>query len=139
MLLNLNHPNLTRQAKAVLNKLDEQFGCRIKELYEPSCIILFGSYTTGEQDEWSDIDLIIVSNEFERVKWLRRRSTFLREVGFWGSGLHVDPHCKTVAEFNRSAWMITITREAVRTGIPLLDRDNLYADAVQADLIPAYV
>ncbi len=139
MLLNLNHPNLTSQARTVLHKLDEQFDQKIEQLYEPRCIILFGSYVTDQQDEWSDIDLIIVSNEFERVKWLRRRSTFLCEVGFCGSGFNVDPHCKTVAEFNRSARMITITREAVRAGIPLLDRDNLYADAVQADLIPAYV
>ena len=139
MLLNLNHPNLTSEAKAALIGLDKQFGHKIEELYEPRCIILFGSYVTGKQNEWSDIDLIVVSDEFERVKWLRRRSTFLREVGFWGSGISVDPHCKTVAEFNRSARMITITREAVRTGIPLLDRDHLYANVVQADLIPAYV
>ena len=31
--------------------------------------ILFGSYASGEANEWSDIDLALVSNEFEGVRF----------------------------------------------------------------------
>jgi len=31
--------------------------------------ILFGSYASGQANEWSDIDLALVSNEFEGVRF----------------------------------------------------------------------
>lgn len=31
--------------------------------------ILFGSYASGQANEWSDIDLALVSNEFEDVRF----------------------------------------------------------------------
>jgi predicted nucleotidyltransferase len=35
--------------------------------------ILFGSYTKGNYDKWSDIDVALVSDDFEGVRFLDRR------------------------------------------------------------------
>ena len=39
---------------------------RIKEEYQPSKIILFGSYAYGQPDRDSDIDLLIIKDTLER-------------------------------------------------------------------------
>lgn len=38
---------------------------RIK-LYAPERVILFGSWATGEQDEYSDLDLVVIKNTEKR-------------------------------------------------------------------------
>ena len=38
-------------------------GCQIQDA------ILFGSYASGRANQWSDIDLALVSNEFEGVRF----------------------------------------------------------------------
>ena len=35
-------------------------------------LILFGSYSTGKADEWSDIDIALVSDDFEGVRFRDR-------------------------------------------------------------------
>ncbi|MHB1709398.1 MAG: nucleotidyltransferase domain-containing protein [Thermoplasmataceae archaeon] len=39
-------------------------------------LILFGSYSRGDFNLWSDVDLILVSNAFRNVRYLDRRSKF---------------------------------------------------------------
>lgn len=38
----------------------------------PQKIILFGSYVAGNPDEWSDIDLLVISADFEGMELLQR-------------------------------------------------------------------
>jgi len=39
----------------------EKAGIRVKK------IILYGSYASGKPKEWSDIDLIVISNDFKKM------------------------------------------------------------------------
>ena len=39
----------------------EKSGIRVKK------IILYGSYASGKSKEWSDIDLVVISNDFEKM------------------------------------------------------------------------
>ena len=41
---------------------------RVKDVFEPTKIILFGSYARGEATKDSDVDLIIISDKFKQVK-----------------------------------------------------------------------
>lgn len=48
----------------------------IKELVKagihPEEILLFGSYASGTTDAWSDIDLVVISRDFEKIPPLKR-------------------------------------------------------------------
>jgi len=75
----------------------------IKELYAPEQVWLFGSYAYGHPDQWSDLDVLVVSKKFARGNRLARRSKFLVKTGIWRNGeLVVDPLCYTPAEFARA-------------------------------------
>lgn len=41
-----------------------QYADKIKELFNPTAIILYGSYASGTQTENSDIDIAVVFQEF---------------------------------------------------------------------------
>ena len=49
--------NIVRRYREFL----EESGIRVKK------IILYGSYASGKPKEWSDIDLVVVSNDFEKM------------------------------------------------------------------------
>ena len=44
----------------------------LKKKIKPEKVILFGSYAKGTADRDSDIDLVIVSNDFKRMAFERR-------------------------------------------------------------------
>ena len=58
--------------KAVLEILERFRLALEKHGVEPAMIVLFGSYSTGRQHEGSDIDVVVVSKDFEG-KRLRER------------------------------------------------------------------
>jgi uncharacterized protein len=47
-------------------KIIESRGIKIERL------ILFGSYATNKYNEWSDIDVVVVSNDFENKSYWER-------------------------------------------------------------------
>lgn len=38
----------------------------------PEQILLYGSYATGKAHQWSDIDLVVISRDFEKIPPLER-------------------------------------------------------------------
>lgn len=93
----------------------------IRAQYAPEQVWLFGSYAQGHPQEWSDLDLLIVSKQFARHNRLNRRSDFLVKTGIWTDyGFSVDPLCRTPAEFTRARQMPCIVAEVVETGIRLI-------------------
>ncbi len=79
-------------------------------------IIFFGSRASGKPKIDSDIDLIVVSKNFEG-KAFRYRS-----IGFyenWDLNYAVDFLCYTPKEFKKLKKQITIVREAVNRGIEI--------------------
>ncbi len=83
-------------------------------------IILFGSYARGDYTKNSDIDLIIVSSNFKRKKFVKRSWGFYK---FW----HLDPEikypvdflCYTPEEFKKLKKQVSIVSEAIREGIEI--------------------
>jgi len=55
--------NVDIEIVELLNKYIE----KVKELYNIDSVILFGSYAKGTNDENSDIDVAIISSDFEDI------------------------------------------------------------------------
>ncbi len=49
---------------------------RVNKKYSPHKIILFGSYARGEAKESSDVDVLIVADNYEKKKWFDRSVEF---------------------------------------------------------------
>jgi uncharacterized protein len=81
--------------------------------------ILTGSRATGSYLEDSDIDLIIVSDDFSKMQ-LPERLKYLQKQ--WKSKLPLEAFGYTANEFRTLRRKSTYVREAVRKGIVLLDR-----------------
>ena len=63
--------------KSQIANIIEQYKRELKKLnINPEKIILFGSYAEGKQYEGSDIDLIVISNDFQPLN-LRERLELL--------------------------------------------------------------
>ena len=45
--------------------LIEQYIIKIKQSFNPKYVVLFGSYSRGEQREFSDIDIAVVFEKYE--------------------------------------------------------------------------
>ena len=76
--------------------------------------ILFGSYSTGKQTEWSDIDLAIVSKSFTGSRFEDRRK--IRRITLdTNSALEVQPY--SIADFSEEDPFV---KEIIETGIEVL-------------------
>ncbi|MGC9309973.1 MAG: nucleotidyltransferase domain-containing protein [Candidatus Nanoarchaeia archaeon] len=95
-----------QQIKNFLTNLSKDF--KIKK------IILFGSRAKGNYKNESDFDLIIVSDDFEGINFLERVA---KVYDYWDLDMPVDFLCYTSKEFNKISKMVTIVKEALKTGI----------------------
>ena len=86
----------------------------IERIFKPEHIILFGSRATGHAKEDSDIDLILVSQQFEGVRFAERIARFLKEIR---SELEIEPLCYTPEEFETLRGQVSIVAKAAREGI----------------------
>ena len=85
----------------------------IKTAYKPKGLWFFGSRTSGNAKEESDLDLILVSDKFRGRKFIYRMGDFLKTYDF---PKHVDALCYTPDEFEKKKNEIGIVREAIETG-----------------------
>jgi len=92
--------------------LKEKKGFIIKK-YKPVKFILFGSRVWGKPDDFSDIDMILVSNEFSKEIFAGRMGKLLKELKFHE---HIDALCYTQEEFERKLKESYIVRDAVKKG-----------------------
>lgn len=105
--------------RKLIKKLKE-FKVQIKDRYNPSKIILFGSMASGKSHKDSDVDIIIVSKSFEGKKSFKRSPDLYLE---WhlktDMELPVDFLCYTPKEFNKLKKQVTIVSEALKNGIEI--------------------
>ena len=97
---------------SVLEKVDD-FLRRLRRFHLQEAIV-FGSHATGEGLEDSDIDLILVSDDFEGV-FFPNRITLVRRYWPFRDGL--DVLCYTRGEFEKRRNMLGIVQRAVSEGI----------------------
>lgn len=95
---------------------------RIKEAFDPKEIWLWGSRVYGHPDPYSDIDMIIVSDKFKRIRFLKRRSTFLKRTGllYDKKAEVVDAICYTPEEFERKKNSLGLISEALKKGVRIV-------------------
>lgn len=76
-------------------------------------MLLFGSAARNEMKKDSDIDIIVVSEDFEGMSPLKRPVRFYVE---WDLPYPVDFICYTPKEFERLKHRPSIVREAIESG-----------------------
>lgn len=105
------------QQKKELNNLDE-WAKKVKTVLGPCTIILFGSYARGDFNLWSDLDLLLVSDYFESIRFLERTNR-LPELN-----RSTDLICWTMKDFKISilkpSW-----KSALRDSIVIADDYNI--------------
>ena len=79
-------------------------------------MILFGSQAKGKAHQWSDIDLLVVSNKFKKIKPYQHARDF---YDHWTVGKPVDFLCYTPEEFNKLKKNLTLVRVIVNEGIEI--------------------
>jgi len=92
----------------------KEFVNKLKEDYSIKKVIFFGSRAIGKNHKDSDIDLIIVSDDFEGMNRIERGASM---YNYWPWLIPVDFICYTTKEFNALKKRISIVKEALENGI----------------------
>ena len=95
-------------------KIIKEFAKKLGKEYDIERIIFFGSRATGNYSRDSDIDLIIVSEDFKGINRLQRG---VNMYNYWPWIIPVDFICLTKNEFNQLKNKITIVQQAIKEGI----------------------
>lgn len=82
-------------------------------IFKPEEIIIFGSRITGNAHEDSDIDVVMISDSFANVPFIKRMPLVLRKAPF---EKHVDYICYTPGEFNRLRYKSSLLLDALESG-----------------------
>jgi len=94
-------------------KLIKKFRDGIKNLSLDK-MILFGSYARNKQSEDSDVDLLVVSDDFENVKSFKRAKDLYLD---WDVDVDVDFVCLTNKELKKKRNEVGIISEALKEGV----------------------
>lgn len=97
-------------------KILREFKKKLSKRIPLKKIILFGSRATGKTHEWSDFDIIIVSDEFKGIISYKRCPNLYND---WDYDYPVDFLCYTSKEFNKLKKRPTIVKNAVEEGIEI--------------------
>ncbi|MFQ5909877.1 MAG: nucleotidyltransferase domain-containing protein [Thermoplasmata archaeon] len=93
-----------------------RFRDRMSERYPVIQLIFFGSIARGEFREDSDIDLIIVSEKFKGMNFIKRAA---RAYDYWDFEYPVDFLCYTPKEFDERRRRIGLVAQALKEGIAI--------------------
>lgn len=104
-----------KENRRIRAKLKE-FGKALNKSFSIRKMILFGSRARNDHLFNSDVDVIIVSDYFEGMNYIRRMH---KVVGFWDEDLLLEPLCYTPEEFEMKKREIGIVRQAVKDGIEI--------------------
>lgn len=92
----------------------EKFLKRVEQAIRIEKVIVFGSRARGDNLADSDVDLIIVSEDFEGIPYYERMDKLIL---LWESPLDLDVLCYTPEEFQMKKEEICIVKQAVEEGV----------------------
>lgn len=95
-------------------KLLQKFKKKLEKRIRVKSLILFGSRAKGQEKENSDIDLIIVSEDFAGQKSYKRPVNFYVD---WDSEYDTDIICLTPQELEKKRKEIGIIKNAMKNSI----------------------
>ncbi len=82
--------------------------------FKPETVIVFGSRVTGNAHEGSDIDVVITSETFRDIPFIKRMPMVLKKARF---EKHVDYICYTPTEFENIRDKSSIIMDALENGL----------------------
>ncbi|MCH7568185.1 MAG: nucleotidyltransferase domain-containing protein [Nanoarchaeota archaeon] len=97
-------------------KVIENFVTKLSKDFDIKRVIFFGSRVSGKARKDSDVDLIIVSNDFEGMSFFERGA---RMYDYWTEEIPVDFLCFTEKEFNKLKKRISIVSGAITSGLSI--------------------
>jgi predicted nucleotidyltransferase len=99
-----------------LDRIISEFVALLSKAVRVEAIILYGSYVNGAPDEWSDIDIAVVSPDFEGVPMWRRqeiiasltldRDRRLAPIGYPSSEYHAPGRHSFLREIIRTGRVV---------------------------------
>ena len=105
-----------RDADPVLKRFQEACLPRLEALYHPQLVLAFGSRVRGDALDGSDLDLVIVSEAFRGLPFLKRAENVLAEID---PPFAVDFLCYTPEEFDTKRDELGIVSLALEEGVAL--------------------
>ena len=84
----------------------------ISKKFKPLKVYIYGSRIKGTADEFSDIDVIIVSEAFRKIPFVKRMEQILNLTKF---PKHVDYLCYTPEEFEKIQHTSSVIQDAMNT------------------------
>lgn len=96
--------------KEILNSINE-FIKEIKKQYNITAIILFGSYAKGNENEDSDIDIAIISDDFEDIYECMSELMGMT----WDIDARIEPHPIKKEDYENVS--TPFVKEVIETGI----------------------
>lgn len=93
------------------------FTRRVKKTWKPERVLLFGSYATGRANEYSDVDVIVISDRFSTIPQEERFDVLYPLT----QDLYPDFHVfgLTPGEYEAMSPLVSLA-EAKHAGRPLL-------------------
>jgi len=79
-------------------------------------MLLFGSQAKGISKEGSDVDIVLISSDFEKKKYFQRSPKFYL---LWNYDYDVDIICLTPKEYKQRKQQIGIIQDAEKYGIKI--------------------
>ena len=99
-----------------IKKFKEEAMPKIIMNFGPIKLIIFGSRVKGEAKDYSDIDVIMISESFRGVHFLKRMPLVVKTISF---PKHIDFICYTPDEFERIANKSSLIIAALKEGMEL--------------------
>ena len=96
--------------KEILNSINK-FIKEIKKHYNITTIILFGSYAKGTENEDSDIDIAVISDDFEDIYECMANLMWMT----WDIDARIEPHPIKKKDFDEESDYFI--KEVINTGI----------------------
>jgi hypothetical protein len=93
-----------------------KFLSRVKKKFKIEKALLFGSRARGDSLMHSDVDLILVSEDFKSYKFMDRMAEI---IGEWDGAVDLEVICYTPQEFERKRKQIGIIQKAVEEGVDI--------------------
>lgn len=90
---------------------------RLRELYEPELVLVFGSRARGDALDESDLDLLVVSRQFQGVHFLERMSRVVSDLDI---PFGVDVLCYTPEELAGKREELGTVSAALEEGLTLV-------------------
>jgi predicted nucleotidyltransferase len=81
--------------------------------FSPSLVLLFGSRVRGDAEEDADVDVVIVSEAFAGIPFIKRMPAVLKNIDF---EKHIDAVCYLPDEFERMKEHSAVLMDALEYG-----------------------